>query len=666
MRSKDDRSIASLPVDRPRSFQQEEPPGDRKIDPRASRNLAEKLRRSTLACYTKEIGDLLPSIQQDSNNPKRFDKVTIMRLGATLIRLSQAIQNDVMGSVPLELRELDLEQFVENLLDSDQFLIVMTAAGKVLYVSPKVKDNLGHTQISLFGHSLYKFVHEGDCRELAKNITPDHLQGIVSTSSLFPTNPQIADTASDCSNSSDEASSFQEQRRTFELRMMKHVASTKQDHVQYERIRFTGLLKLADTCKISEVNASGTRHRGANKSSHDYIFVAVARVLARQPKTAILRMDANKNEYFTRHLVDGRIVYCDHRVSVVTGYLAEEVYGESAFAFMHTDDYKWPITLLCRMYDSSETLGSSCYRLRSKTGAFIYLHTVGQLEYDDEGTVVSYVCINTLMSEKEGSELMQQMKTKFSATKMGMIQSRVELFSSESASSSQQSIWTNHIGDPKKVQLEYDVGQLVSHLSKVESEELSSESLGKSEVQYLTIQSNGDVTPKEESNTNIVQQVHSEEQEKSKSMDPDIPEDILNADVVEKCFNTLCDDISYDIKVEQPLYNAITPDSKANDQCSLKRTHEDTVTRFDDPKQFFELNLAFESAIHNGIVWLGGRLASQELGDVEQDMEKYPVLQAKRKKVTLLQTEINEQKIILDRLQQDHRNIQIIKHNIDV
>lgn len=115
---------------------------------------------------------------------------------------------------------------------------------------------------------------------------------------------------------------------------------------------------------------------------------------------------------------------------------------------------------------------------------------------------------------------------------------------------------------------------MVSHLSKVESEELSSESLGKSEVQYLTIQSNGDVTPKEESNTNIVQQVHSEEQEKSKSMDPDIPEDILNADVVEKCFNTLCDDISYDIKVEQPLYNAITPDSKANDQCSLKRTHE--------------------------------------------------------------------------------------------
>lgn len=76
--------------------------------------------------------------------------------------------------------------------------------------------------------------------------------------------------------------------------------------------------------------------------------MAVARVLARQPKTAILRMDANKNEYFTRHLVDGRIVYCDHRVSVVTGYLAEEVYGESAFAFMHTDDYKWPITLLCR------------------------------------------------------------------------------------------------------------------------------------------------------------------------------------------------------------------------------------------------------------------------------------------------------------------------------
>lgn len=57
-------------------------------------------------------------------------------------------------------------------------------------------------------------------------------------------------------------------------------------------------------------------------------------------------MDANKDEYVTRHLVDGRIIYCDHRVSVVAGYLSEEVSGLSAFSFMHKDDFRWTMIVL--------------------------------------------------------------------------------------------------------------------------------------------------------------------------------------------------------------------------------------------------------------------------------------------------------------------------------
>lgn len=52
-------------------------------------------------------------------------------------------------------------------------------------------------------------------------------------------------------------------------------------------------------------------------------------------------MDPNKNEYFTRHLIDGRIIFCDHRISLIAGYMSEEVSGTSAFKFMHKDDVKW-------------------------------------------------------------------------------------------------------------------------------------------------------------------------------------------------------------------------------------------------------------------------------------------------------------------------------------
>jgi hypothetical protein len=57
-------------------------------------------------------------------------------------------------------------------------------------------------------------------------------------------------------------------------------------------------------------------------------------------------MEACKYEYKTRHLIDGRIVQCDQRISIVAGYLTEEVSGLSPFTFMHKDDVRWVIVAL--------------------------------------------------------------------------------------------------------------------------------------------------------------------------------------------------------------------------------------------------------------------------------------------------------------------------------
>lgn len=76
-------------------------------------------------------------------------------------------------------------------------------------------------------------------------------------------------------------------------------------------------------------------------TSNDIVFAGVATLPKKRPITELSIMDANKDEYVTRHLVDGRIIYCDHRVSVVAGYMSEEVSGLNAFAFMHKDDFRW-------------------------------------------------------------------------------------------------------------------------------------------------------------------------------------------------------------------------------------------------------------------------------------------------------------------------------------
>lgn len=57
-------------------------------------------------------------------------------------------------------------------------------------------------------------------------------------------------------------------------------------------------------------------------------------------------IEATRCEYKTRHLIDGRIVTCDQRISIVAGYMTEEVRGLSPFTFMHRDDVRWVMVAL--------------------------------------------------------------------------------------------------------------------------------------------------------------------------------------------------------------------------------------------------------------------------------------------------------------------------------
>lgn len=73
------------------------------------------------------------------------------------------------------------------------------------------------------------------------------------------------------------------------------------------------------------------------------------------------------------------------------------------------------MTIFILVYDYNQKDGESCYRLITRTGDFVYLKTRGYLEVDSATNVVqSFVCVNTLVSDDEGRELVKQMKRKFS------------------------------------------------------------------------------------------------------------------------------------------------------------------------------------------------------------------------------------------------------------
>lgn len=74
------------------------------------------------------------------------------------------------------------------------------------------------------------------------------------------------------------------------------------------------------------------------------VLIAIARIV--RPPIINRTVEANRLEYKTRHLIDGRIIDCDQRISIVAGYMTDEVRNLSPFTFMHQDDVRWVIVAL--------------------------------------------------------------------------------------------------------------------------------------------------------------------------------------------------------------------------------------------------------------------------------------------------------------------------------
>ncbi|XP_011877084.1 PREDICTED: aryl hydrocarbon receptor nuclear translocator-like protein 1 isoform X2 [Vollenhovia emeryi] len=461
------------------NHQQQRPAVKETSSARIQRNKAEKTRRDTLNGSIQEIAALVPSITKSS---RKLDKISILRLATTFLRTCYTMGDGSLRFLPpmLKTREFDIEQhFVEHLIDGQGFIITVSTTGKIIYVSRHVEQLLGHVQIELLGQSLYNYVYPKDHDELTRNLTPDGMQPMSAATSPSSQVSEVAhdnNSSSSCSDNSSTAShqlsgdgikNFCEQRRTFRIHIAQRTNS-RRDHTQYECFEVSGLLRLAEIYNNPNIYQNRERQRETTCTSNDIFFTGVATLPRMRPMTVLSMVDANKNEYVTRHLTDGRIIYCDHRVSFIAGYLSEEVSGRNAFAYMHKDDFRWTMIGLRQMYDLAETYGSSCYRLLTKNGKFIYLRTHGYLEYHKDSQIVeSFVCVNTMVSEEEGIQLIKEMKarlsTSMSTNSRGLIRaadvnSPIEVTSNTQPSNSVE----------EKSQLEDAITHLISDLPSVD------------------------------------------------------------------------------------------------------------------------------------------------------------------------------------------------------
>ncbi|GAB0092163.1 uncharacterized protein DMENIID0001_071380 [Sergentomyia squamirostris] len=383
---------------------------------REARNRAEKNRRDKLNNSIQELSSMVPHVAE---SPRRVDKTAVLRFSAHGLRIDYVFGKSAQPC-QFRIKPQTTDAFL-RLLDS--FLLTLTCRGQILLVSPSIEQHLGHCQTDLYGQSILNITHPNDHSLLKRQLIPTDLENLFD---IQPGDEGVEPRPRSKEEEEEIDERLRKDRRDFTIRLAR--AGPRSEPTAYEVVRIDGCFRRADSAPRgvkSSTYPGGLqlirRTRGRDDSlplhaisGNDIVLVAMARVL-KPPSICDRLIEACKHEYKTRHLIDGRIVQCDQRISIVAGYLTEEVSGLSPFTFMHKDDVRWVMVALRQMYDYSRQYGESCYRLITRTGQFIYLKTRGFLEIDKETNKVhSFICINTLVSEDEGKRLVREMKKKFS------------------------------------------------------------------------------------------------------------------------------------------------------------------------------------------------------------------------------------------------------------
>jgi len=365
---------------------------------RELRNKAEKMRRDRLNSLMEEMRTLVPII---CNKKTKTDKtrVNILRLAASYLRVSQLFPGDTTDHLLSQRNPLD-DEGVSHLEAIDGFFFMLSEDGKILFISENIDKYIGYSQMDLVGLSITDILHQADVNKFRSNISSRSSSSSTCTSvSSSPSHAIAYSPASSSEENINSPSSFSQSsqdtkgpRRSFYIRV-KEKPLSRGDRPQYQHMHLVG-------------------HN--SRRSNMAVFVGVMRPVRDRPITELSLIEAIQDQYLTRHLPDGRIIYTDHRISTVSGYIPSEVQGKSAFNFFYAEDLPWTTMALRHMFASSSGEGTTVYRLFSSTGELICLQTRGFLEYNKaKNKIESFLCINTLIKPEDQDRYLQEQKDKF-------------------------------------------------------------------------------------------------------------------------------------------------------------------------------------------------------------------------------------------------------------
>ncbi|XP_072483532.1 neuronal PAS domain-containing protein 2-like [Notamacropus eugenii] len=346
---------------------------------RASRNRSEKRRRDQFNVLIQELCSML----QGQGQPVKMDKATILQKTIDFLhkqkeKESQAQAASARGAWKPSI--LSNEEFTQLMFEAlDEFLIALTTEGIIIYVSNNVTSLLGHIPSELVHKNILTLLPEQEHSEVFKVLSP---------LTILP-----APVSADFLNGK-------------QIEFSCHLARGRvnpNDPVIYESVKFFVSFKYLSHLPIPSCSDFEAVVAKAFKSPKDDPLCLIATVRLNLPQLLkeICPVDEPGEEFTSRHSLEWKFLFLDHRAPPIIGYLPFEVLGTSGYDYYHTDDLE-PLTR-CHEQLMQCGKGKSCYyRFLTKGQQWIWLQTQYYITYHQWNSKPEFiVCTHTVVSHSQ-------------------------------------------------------------------------------------------------------------------------------------------------------------------------------------------------------------------------------------------------------------------------
>ncbi|NXX15697.1 NPAS2 protein, partial [Podargus strigoides] len=342
---------------------------------RASRNKSEKKRRDQFNVLIKELSSMLPG------NTRKMDKTTVLeKVIGFLQKHNEVSAQTEISEIQQDWKPsfLSNEEFTQLMLEAlDGFIIAVTTGGSIIYVSDSITPLLGHLPCDVLDQNLLNFLPEQEHSEIYKMLSSCMLMTDSASTDYLKTDNELE----------------------FYCHLLRGSLNPK-EFPTYEYIKFVGNFRSYSNVPNSTCNGFDEAVPRAYRTSpgKQVCFVATVRLATPQFLKEMCIVEEPLEEFTSRHSLEWKFLFLDHRAPPIIGYLPFEVLGTSGYDYYHIDD----LELLARCHEHLMQFGkgkSCCYRFLTKGQQWIWLQTHYYITYHQWNSKPEFiVCTHMVVS----------------------------------------------------------------------------------------------------------------------------------------------------------------------------------------------------------------------------------------------------------------------------